>query len=175
MATTTISGLRELDAMMKALPAKIERNVMRGAIRAGQKVIHDAAKGNLRANGSVDSGELERSVRIRFKRKSERFGWIRAYVMAGNEKAYYAHFVEYGTASYYSGNGRSTRKPYEITPKVAGSLFLGGIFRESVEHPGIRPKPFMRPAVDNNSDAAIAAVVRYMEKRIPKEMNKAGI
>ena len=175
MSTVTVSGLKELDDLLKQLPVKIERNVMRGAMRAGQKVIADAAKNNLRQNGSVDTGELERSVRIRFKRKSEKFGWIRAFVMAGNKQAYYSHMVEFGTASYYSGKGRTVGKPYEITPKVAGSLFLGGVLRESVTHPGIKPKPFMRPAIDNNSDAAIKAVVEYMQKRIPKEITKAGI
>lgn len=175
MATTGVSGLRELDQMLKQLPANIEKNVLRGALRAGQKVFADAAKSNLRSNGSVDTGELEKSVRVRFKRKSERFGWVRSYVMAGNSKAYYAHWVEYGTATYYSGSGRTVGKPYEITPKVAGSLLLGGMLRESVTHPGIQPKPFMRPAVDENYGTAIDAVVQYMQKRIPKEMKKAGI
>jgi HK97 gp10 family phage protein len=175
MATTNVSGLRELDLMMKQLPAKIEKNIMRGALRAGQKVFAKAAKSNLRQNGSVDTGELEKSVRVRFKRKSEKFGFIRSYVMAGNAKAYYAHWVEYGTATYYTGNGKTVGGAYEITPKVAGSLLLGGLLRDSVMHPGIRPKPFMRPAVDENFDTAVNKVAEYLRKRIPKEMTKAGI
>lgn len=175
MANINVKGLRELDLMLKQLPAKIEKNVLRGALRAGQKVFADAAKSNLRQNGSVDSGELEKSVRIRFKKQSERFGYIRSYVMAGNTKAYYAHWVEYGTATYYSGSGRTVGGAYEITPKVAGSLFIGGLLRESVMHPGIRPQPFMRPAVDQNTDVALNKVAEYMQKRIPKEMKKAGI
>lgn len=175
MAATNVSGLRELDLMMKQLPAKIEKNIMRGALRAGQKVFAKAAKSNLRQNGSVDTGELEKSVRVRFKRKSEKFGFIRSYVMAGNAKAYYAHWVEYGTATYYTGNGKTVGGAYEITPKVAGSLLLGGLLRDSVMHPGIRPKPFMRPAVDENFDTAVNKVAEYLRKRIPKEMTKAGI
>lgn len=173
---TTISGLKELDQMMKQLPAKIEKNVLRGALRAGQKVLADAAKSYLRQNGSIESGELERSIRVRFKRKSEKFGWVRSYVMAGNRDAYYAHMIEFGTGAFYSGNGtKSLRAAYEIVPKKAESLFFGGLFRESIMHPGIRPAPFMRPAVDNYSDAAFNAVFNYMQKRIPKEMKKAGI
>lgn len=171
----SVSGLKELDDLLKQLPVNIEKNVLRGAMRAGQKVIADTAKANLRKEGAIDTGELEKSIRIRFKRKSEKFGWVRAFVFAGNEKAYYAHWVEYGTASYYVGSGRTVGQPYEITPKVAGSLFLGGAFRESVMHPGAKPKPFMRPAVDQSYNAAIDAVVQYMQKRIPKEMKKAGI
>ena len=175
MTQVTISGLKELDKMLKTLPVNIERNVLRGAMRAGQNVLAGAVKSNLKSNGSVDSGELERSVRVRFKRKSEKFGWVRAFVFAGNKKAYYSHWVEFGTASYYSGNGRTVGAPYVITPKVAGSLFLGGVFAESTVHPGIKPKPFMRPAFDNNSGAALAAVANYMQTRIPKELKKAGI
>jgi len=170
-----ISGLKELDAMLKQLPVNIEKNVLKGALRAGQKVLADAVKMNLRQNGSVDSGELLKSVRVRFKRKSERFGWVRSYVMVGNDKAYYGHWLEYGTASFYSGNGKTVGGPYEITPKVSGSLFLGGLLRDSVMHPGIRPKPFVRPAVDSHTDAALDQVVEYMRKRIPKEMKKGGI
>ena len=173
--TTSVSGLRELDQMLKQLPANIEKNVLRGALRAGQKVLADAAKANLKANGSIESGDLERSVRIRFKRKSEKFGWVRSYVMAGDKKAYYAHMIEYGTGSYYANTGtKSLRKPYEIRPKNAKSLFFSGLQREAITHNGIRPAPFMRPAVDSHTTAAIDAVVNYMEKRIPKEMKKVS-
>jgi HK97 gp10 family phage protein len=173
---TTVSGLRELDQMLKQLPANIEKNVLRGALRSGQNILANAAKSYLRQNGSIESGELERSIRVRFKRKSEKFGWVRSYVMAGNREAYYAHMIEFGTGAFYSGTGtKSMRAPYEIVPKKAGSLFFGGLFRESIIHPGIRPAPFMRPAVDNYTDAALDAVVTYMQKRIPKEMKKAGI
>jgi len=170
-----VSGLKELDIMLKQLPTKIEKNVLKGALRAGQKVLADAVKMNLNQNGSVETGELQKSVRIRFKRSSERFGWVRSYVMVGNDKAFYGHWLEYGTASYYSGNGKTVGGAYEITPKVSGSLFLGGLMRESVMHPGIRPKPFVRPAVDSHTDAALDQVAEYMRKRIPKEMKKAGI
>ena len=170
-----VSGLKELDAMLKQLPVNIEKNVLKGALRAGQKVLSDAVKMNLRQNGSIGTGELEKSVRVRFKRQSERFGWVRSYVIVGNKKAYYGHWLEYGTASYYSGNGRTVGGPYEITPKVAGSLLIGGLLRDSVMHSGIQPKPFVRPAVDSHTDAALDQVVEYMRKRIPKEMKKGGI
>ncbi len=175
MTQVTISGLKELDQMLKTLPVNIERNVLRGAMRAGQNVLAGAVKQNLRSNRSIDTGELERSVRVRFKRKSEKFGWVRAFVFAGNQKAYYSHWVEFGTASYYEGNGRTVGAAYEITPKVAGSLFLGGLFAESVIHPGIKPKSFMRTAYDSHPDAALDAMATYMQTRIPKEIKKAGI
>lgn len=173
--TTTISGMKELNSLLNQLPVNIERNVMRQAIKRGQDVLADAARGKLQADGSVDSGELLKSVRVTFKRRSERFGWIRSYLVAGNKIAYYAHMLEFGTASYYTGTGTTVGKPYAITPKVAGSLFLGGVLRQSATHPGVRPRPFMRYAVDNYSDAAIDTVANYLRDRIPREIRKVGL
>jgi HK97 gp10 family phage protein len=168
-----VKGLKDLDLMMKQLSGKIYNRVLKGGMRAGQKVLADAAKANLRQNGSIDSGDLEKSIRIRFKRKSERYGWARAYVIAGDKKAFYAHMIEYGTGSYYTGNGtRSGKAPYSIRPKSAGSLFFAGLQREQVTHPGIKPAPFMRPAVDQHTDAALDAFANYLRKRIPKEVLK---
>ena len=76
-STVQVTGLKELDALLKTLPAKIEGNVMRGAMRASLKVIGDVAKTNLAANGTIKTGTLQKSIRIGFKRKSETgYGWM---------------------------------------------------------------------------------------------------
>ncbi len=61
-STEYVSGLKELDAILKSLPAKVEGNVMRGALRAGQTVMLNGARAELVAQGSVDSGELLQSL-----------------------------------------------------------------------------------------------------------------
>ena len=172
---TQISGLKELDDLLKGLPAIIEGRIMRGALRSGQQVLATAAKNILRQNGSIDSGALERSIRVRFKRKSEKFGWVRSYVIAGDKEAYYSHIIEFGSASFYTGNGETVGGPYTIKGKKGKSLLIaGGNPVKSIVHPGVRPKPFMRPAFDMYSDASIDAVVNYLEQRIPKEIKKAN-
>lgn len=70
-STVDVLGLKELDELLKTLPAKIEGNVVRGAMRAGQTVIASTVKKTLVANGNVHTGALLKSVRIRFVRKSE--------------------------------------------------------------------------------------------------------
>jgi HK97 gp10 family phage protein len=169
-----VSGLSELDAILKSLPAKVEGNVMRGALRAGQVVLLKAAQDALVSQGAVDSGALLKSLRIRQAVRSKKFGWVRVNLIAGNKEAWYSHLVEYGTASYYSGQGRTVGKPYKIKPKKSGALLFGGKVREEVTHPGIRPRPFMRRAVDGSSKAAIEATVAYIRRRLPKEVAKAG-
>ncbi len=184
----SISGLKELNDILKSLPEKIEKNVMRGAMRAGQKVMLDGAKLNLGTITKQDTGLLEKSLRIRFNRKSGKFGWLRSYLIAGDENAYYAHMVEFGTVAHYisikkearlSRNTRKGKKDYGISMinemVNRGSLKIGQHFvGTSVVHPGSKPKPFMRRTFDGYSSSALSATVEYLKKRIPKEVKKAG-
>ena len=188
-SSVEIKGLAELDKLLKELPAKIEGNVIRGALRAGQKTMMDAVKAKLSENSSIKTKALERSIRIRFNRKSAKRGWINSYLIAGNAEAYYSHWVEYGTAAHFisvkkeAAPSRMTRRGIKsygigtINKMVKrGSLVIGKNFvGQSVAHPGARPKPFMRPAFDANSDKSIESMVEYMKKRIPKEIKKAGL
>lgn len=196
MATelTNVTGLKELDDLLKSLPAKIEGNVMAGALRAGQMVLLKGAQEELRAAGAVDSGALLRSLRVRLQTRSKKYGWVRVNLIAGDKTAWYSHLVEYGTASYYTGKGRSVRRPYVITASdnqgkrfgskekrrinhgsAAQALYFQGKMVEKVIHPGAKPKPFMRRAIDKHQQAALSATVAYLRKRIPKEITKAGL
>lgn len=171
--TIEIKGLKELDEVLKSLPQKIEQNVMRGAMRAGQKVILDNIREKLRSNGSIQSGELEKSLRIRFDRRALKRGWVNSKIVAGNKLAYYAHMVEFGTAGHLiKAKNRKTLAIQMVGPSLKGSNvnFIG----PKVNHPGARPKPFMRPALDESHTAAIEALAAYIRKRLPKELKKAG-
>ena len=171
----SVDGLAELDKLLKSLPVRIEKNVLKGALRAGQKVMLQGAKSHLNEVTKRDSGALENSLRIRFARRSEGYGWVRSYLVAGDRHAFYSHMVEFGTASFYSGSGETVGAPYVIAPKVKKSLFFGGQARKAVVHPGIKPKPFMRPALDEQAESSIRAMTEYLRRRIPKELQKAGV
>jgi len=181
MAETRIDGLSDLYKLMQELPGKVEGNIVRGALRAGQTVIMNA----IRENAPKDSGDLRDSIRIRFRPKSQKKGYVRMHVVVGNKKAWYSHLIEYGTASFYEGKGKSVRKPYIIRAKDSSgaelgtglkrrALKIGATMVDQVMHPGIKPKPFVRPAYDESQDAALKAVAAYMRNRIPKEFKKAG-
>jgi HK97 gp10 family phage protein len=163
-----IEGLAELDKMLKTLPATIEGNVMRGGLRAGTKIFADLAK----AAVPVDDGDLKKSVRVRTR---NRRGQLSASVVAGNKKAWYAHLIEFGTASFYEGRGKTVGKPYEIKPSKKSkskALKFGDNFAASVTHPGIKPQPFMRPALDDGSADAVEAMAEYIRRRLPQELAK---
>jgi len=166
-----VQGLADLDRLLKTLPVKVEANILRGAVRAGQKVVADKARSMV----PKDSGALAKSIRVSVNMKAARRGYVRADVVAGNKTAWYANLIEQGTGSHYTGSGRSQRKPYTIKPKKReGALLFGGVLRPEVVHPGIKPQPFMRPAAELLDGPALEAFAAYVRNRLPKELAKAG-
>lgn len=157
MLETNITGLGDLQKLLDQLPVNIEKKVIRGALRAGQKVVLDQAKATIHNQ----SGALADSLRI--KTNAGKDGKISSRVVAGNKTAFYAHMVEFGTAKHL------------IKPKNRKSMFVAGMMRKVVDHPGAQKKPFMRPAADaaaHEGSEAITAFKNYMTKRITKEMDK---
>ena len=155
MSEQSVTGLAELQKFLDALPAKMEKNILRGAMRAGSKVQLARAKELVPVEtAGKHPGALRDSLRIT---TSARGGVVKATVKAGNKKAYYAHMVEFGTAAHF------------IKPKNKKSLFFAGIAREVIDHPGAKPKPFMRPALDATVTAAVAAVGAYIRSRLTKQ------
>lgn len=150
-----INGAEALAKALALLPVNIERNIMRGALRVGAKVISDEAK----ANVPVQDGDLKQSLRISTNRKK---GEVSASVKAGNKKAWYYHFVEFGT------------QPHMIKAKNAKYLrFMAKdgtpVKTKEVHHTGAIEKPFMRPALDKKNAEAIVKVGDYIRARLEKE------
>lgn len=148
MSDTKVKGLAELKAALAQLPEKIERNVMRGAIRAGLKATAQRAEQNIR---SV-SGELASSVRVGTKVKNGQvIGTVTAGVSKKNKRPYYAHMVEFGTQAH-------------IIKARRGKLLAIGVAK--VEHPGAKPRPFMRPALDATQAQVVEGVREYIRTRL---------
>lgn len=149
MATITrFKGGAELQKALNQLPAKLERNVMRSALRQGANVIRDEARSNV----PVKTGALKKSIKVSTR---ARRGQVTATLKAGGKDAFYAHMVEYGTA------------PHDIAVKSKKVLvFEDGGKATRARHPGISPKPFMRPAVDDKADEAVQAVANQVRKTL---------
>lgn len=150
-----VKGFRELARFMDQFPVKFERTVMRGGLRAGARVIMTHA----RASVGVVSGRLRDSLRVS---TSTRDGRVTATVVAGGRDTFYARFVEYGTA------------PHTITAANRGALSIGGLFFQSVDHPGARARPFMRPAMDSQAQPALLATGAYVKARLTKAVLDAS-
>ena len=164
MTDIEVKGLAELQKLLDELPARIEANVVRGGLRAAAKVIRDEAR-RLCPVGDASNlpkghkpGALRDSIRVSV---SSRHGTVTASVKAGGKNhVYYAHMVEYGTARHL------------IKPRHRKSLFVAGLFKEVIDHPGAGKEPFMRPAIDNKVDEAITTFADYIKNRLETEVKK---
>lgn len=165
----SVKGLAALQQALDTLPARLEANVMRGALRAGVRVYADLARTmapeaepsekNRRLYGGR-RGLLRDSIRVRVSLKN---GRVTARVVAGGRvgsaDAYYANWVEKGT------------KPHTIRIVSARALDIGGNSSggwvvTQVQHPGAQPHPYMEPAFDQGTDQAVRAVAAYVRKRL---------
>lgn len=148
-----VKGMEQLGKLLQELPDKLQRNIVRSALRQAAGVIEAEAK----RQAPVHSGRLRDSIRasVRLRRGSP----VATVKAGGTGKggAWYAHLVEFGTSAHY------------IKPKKAKSLFVAGVLREGVQHPGARKRPFMRPAMDQAAQAALKAFAEQVRKRLTKQ------
>lgn len=155
MSRINITGGRELAQFLSQLPLKLEKNIMRGALRAGAKVIATEAKLNV----PVQYGDLKASVRVSTNAKR---GRVEAKAKAGGKKAWYAAIVEFGAS------------PHIIKGKNGNLLKFTGRDGKKVEiaqvsHPGFTAKAYLRPALDSKAKAAIIETGEYIKARLTKE------
>lgn len=148
--TTHVKGLAELQKMLDTLPVKLEKNIMRGALRAGMRPVRVAARQNI---NSV-SGLLAKGLTVGTKVQGSR---VIANLKAKGPHGFVAKFLEYGTSAHTI-----------MARAGAGALRIGGRFRSAVRHPGSRQNPFMRPALDTQAQAALRQTGEYVRARLTK-------
>jgi len=164
--TIRVTGLSELQKFMDTLAPKLEANVMRGALRSGSKLIMEQAKANVPVGATASenarlyggyAGALRDSIRLGTRIKGH---WVAARVIVGGKTkggadVWYAHIIEYTGA-----------KPHSITAKDRKGLSIGGLFFQSVQHPGMKARPFLRPALDHRAQPAVIAAAEYLKRRL---------
>lgn len=165
----TVRGKAEVRAFVGSIPAKLD-GVLRGAARAGGKVIAEEVKER------TPSSEVRDGVRIQTRKGDDQIkvtidvkpGWARSL----------GTWLEYGTAGHFISvdesqrGGRSIGRINQLADEHGASLVIGGNFvGKTVWHPGARPHPAFRPALDTKEAEAIAAAQSYINTRI----SRAGI
>ena|SRR3990167_615674 len=141
-----VKGLSELQKLLDTLPAKIEANIMRGALRSGMKEVLAEAQRNV----ASDTGELRDGLKIGTKTKG---GRVSASIKAKGRHGYIAPWIEFGTQPHF----------------IPGPLKIGDNWVANADHPGISPRPFMRPALDSMAQSAVIAAAEYIKKRLTKK------
>lgn len=148
MARSSISvDDRNLLRQLRNLDKVTEKNVTRRVLRRAAAPMRDQA----REDAPKKSGDLARSIKTYVSaKKGEGTGKVES-------RLPYAHLVELGTKPHWQKRrlGRSRR-------------------RRRVLHPGAQPKPFMRPAFDQEKDNSVGIARRELKKEIEKEAKKKG-
>jgi HK97 gp10 family phage protein len=113
-----VQGLKELQDALREFEPKFQKNVLRGAVRAGSVVVADEAIATVPVLAEKDArlnrkwpaipGVLRRSIRVMSTRVKTSQGLVQGGVKAGVSRkdllAFYAGFVERGTKR---GEGRT--------------------------------------------------------------------
>ncbi len=150
MSQSNVNGLKDLNEFLSQLAPRIEKNIMRGAMREGAKVVHGDAKQRIH---NV-SGQLAAGLKVSTGSKG---GVVIAKVKTTGPHAHVGKWLEYGVAAH------------RIDPIVKNALSFNGVAFEGFDHPGVHALPFMRPALDAQQQAALLAVGEGIKKRLTKQ------
>lgn len=161
-----VDGLTKLDSQLKMLLNDVQQaSTLRAALRAGGKVLVDSMRSRVKRTAGQPhhaSGKprphVADDLKVRFKRDN---GLLTAHIGAGRQTAYIANFLE-----------RTGAAPHEIKAKPGRALNVKGRLVESVQHPGMQPSPFIRPAFDSQKDRAIEQFKTVLADRIRREIGK---
>ena len=168
-------GGPELLKVLDQFPDNIERNVLRGGLRAGAKPIQQRAKTIVRRK----SGKLAKGIVVGSRTEQ---GQPRGYVKLKGPHSFIGVFLEWGVRAHLikvsdedrAKLGKMTRRGFRRfgmktinKMRRAGSLLIGKNFvGPVVDHPGFAPMPFMRPALDQGAADAVKAMGEYIANRV---------
>lgn len=151
-ATIRVEGIAEIKRVLDGVEEAVRKEgALLMLMRAG-RVLRDLA----RVKAPKRKGKLAKSIGVRRGRRSETVS--RVIVSA---RVPYAHLVEYGAA------------PHTLRARNKGVLVaLGKFLGAELEHPGASPKPFLRPALDEGAQAALAEAARTIDEQIERAAAK---
>jgi HK97 gp10 family phage protein len=153
-----IEGLDQLQANLKALPIELQGPVLTDSLMPGAQIIADrmselAPRGKDTGPREKNDQHLADSIAIQAEKKPIGSG-AEVYVGPNKAVAWRARFNEFGTTVHEIINKRAAM--FGKAKKVLASP--QAIFGSKVEHPGEKPQPFMRQALDEAGQEAVTAI-----------------
>lgn len=164
MTEIKVEGLKELDALLKSLPEKVAKKILRTAV-------HDAARffakeGQRRV--SPQEGVLQKGILAKRKQNSSP---LEATAQAG-ASTFYALMLEKGHKLVASPGYIPSLKRHRTKKKGKFETAKRRIMSKVIG--SVRPRPFMRPAYDEGKDEAVRLVASHIARRIFAEAKKGG-
>lgn len=141
-AIATRKGLQKSGALINNIVIKREKNAPDGVVQYHLGVRHGRQLGSGKRVQKYLA--LSRAGRIVTKRGNDPFYW---------------RYLEFGT------------KGFKLNPRGKALRFKGGegnVFAPAVSHPGVRPSPFLQPALENKSQEAIKAMERSLQRSVKR-------
>lgn len=179
-----LAGLNSFLRVLDELGGNIATRIANAATKEGGQIVLAAARANLITNPSIESGALLSSLatRHRYYRKSKTAvaitgvdtGFATEFGGRPRKPFKYAHLVEKGTAIHAIGNGSRIRgkRHRRIGPRGDMETYFDPGPQKGRLHPGAKPEPFLRPAIDQNRQAIAQAIERISRERLDKEARK---
>lgn len=148
-ATIRIKGMAELTRRLREIKTAISDDLENAGTK-GMLIIEGGAKDKV----SVDTGDLRRRIITKTLEKTES-----SVKIATGTNLEYGPYLEYGTGIYAeNGEGRKTPWVYKYTGTKGPE---GWRFTR-----GMRAKPFLRPAYDENKERVQEVVREELERVI---------
>lgn len=158
-----VSGLKELDAYLSALPKNMQKGAYRAGLVAAAAVVRDEAR--LRA--PKKTGAMAKSIKTGSARQNQD-GTFSVQVRLDGPHAFLGVFHEFGVRPHFIDAGDSGVSARILTRKARAGEVTGDVERQALKigenyitggvmHPGHAAQPFMRPALDAKADEAVKA------------------
>ena len=148
-----VLGLQEVNKKLEQIPVKLQKKLIRQALRKGVNIFRDAARQVV----PKKTGKLRRAIKSASAKSSK--DQIGMKVGIDYKIARYGTVVEFGS------------RPHEIKAKKGKLLSnKSDIFGRSVKHPGQKPSLFMKSAYEGASGKAIKAFEDEMKTNFDLEV-----
>lgn len=163
-----VFGLKEVVRRLEKFPPKIQRKIVRRAVRLSTKPVKLAMRQEIRARLKKHTGNLYKS--ISHTTKTYRGSTIAVAGPKWGSGAYHAHLLERGTKDRYTNTNKRTTLRKRLNPRVARSLgrTVSG-FRGRVIG-----KHYGRIAYDKTSSAVREKMLVMVLDGILREADKAS-
>lgn len=178
MNQSRVDGLEETLAVLSLLPQKVQGATVRRGLTRGAAIVRDEA----RYRAPRKTGQLAAAITSGSSRKNEDGTYsVRVYVDDRKAHGFLGYFFEYGIDPHYITAGSASfggvaASPRKLTQRVAregesdtasGKLKIGNqLVSGAVLHPGVSPRPFLRPALDIKSEEVFRAIAFEIEETV---------
>lgn len=153
-----IEGLDELENSLALLDLATQNKSLRKAVREMAKPVKQNVEQRISSAGLVDTGALLNDVKIRVHtdKRNTKFYDVGATVGIGRENAYVAYWLENGVEPHILNPNAKTKDGRPVNFQLM--------------HPGLKPKPFLRPSLDENKDQVIQISQTVLKTAIDKAL-----